>query len=69
MTERDRIAVIVGELDKVAAAEEDAAAILQSGVEVVEYARLAANRAGLYTIAAALRRLAAIRYAVYPVFS
>ena len=54
MTEQERIAAIAAELE--AAAGDDAQAILQSGAEVVECARLAANRAGLYRLAAVMLR-------------
>ena len=55
MTEQERIAAIAAELEAAAAGSE-AQAVLQSGAEVVECARLAANRPGLYCLAATMLR-------------
>lgn len=55
MNEYDRIAAIAAELEA-AASETEGRAVLQSGSEVVECARLAANRPALYHLAAVFLR-------------
>ena len=56
MNEPERIAAIAAELDAAAQAGDEPRAVLQSGAEVVECARLAANRTALYRLAAVLLR-------------